>query len=70
MKQFLQTTITKTYKIPVFKYTKKDSGTNEGLAGAIFTLSKNSNGEQFQLNLVKTSAEDAAEDIYRVAKAT
>lgn len=33
-------TITKTYKIPVFKYTKKN-GTNEGLAGAIFTLSKN-----------------------------
>lgn len=58
-------TITKTYKIPVFKYTKKN-GTNEGLAGAIFTLSKNSNGEN-PIELVKITE---TEDIYRVAKAT
>lgn len=58
-------TITKTYKIPVFKYTKKN-GTNEGLAGAIFTLSKNSNGEN-PIELVKITE---TEDIYRVAKET
>lgn len=58
-------TITKTYKIPVFKYTKKN-GTNEGLAGAIFTLSKNSNGEN-PIELVKITE---TEDTYRVAKET
>lgn len=58
-------TITKTYKIPVFKYTKKN-GTNEGLSGAIFTLSKNSNGEN-PIELVKITA---TEDTYRVAKET
>ena len=60
------TTTTKTYEIPVFKYTVKDGG-KTGLAGAKFTLSKNSNGT-IPINLVKTSAEDAAEDVYRVAK--
>lgn len=60
------TTTTKTYEIPVFKYTVKDGG-KTGLAGAKFTLSKDSNGT-IPINLVKTSAEDAAEDVYRVAK--
>lgn len=60
------TTTTKTYEIPVFKYTVKDGG-KTGLAGAKFTLSKNSNGT-IPINLVKTSAEDVAEDVYRVAK--
>ena len=60
------TTTTKTYEIPVFKYTVKDGG-KTGLAGAKFTLSKNSNGT-IPINLVKTSTEDAAEDVYRVAK--
>ena len=58
-------TITKTYKIPVFKYTEKN-GKNEGLAGAIFTLSKNSNGEN-PIELVKITE---TEDTYRVAKET
>lgn len=58
-------TITKTYKIPVFKYTKKN-GKNEGLAGAIFTLSKNLNGEN-PIELVKITE---TEDTYRVAKET
>lgn len=60
------TTTTKTFEMPVFKYTKE--GTNEkALAGAIFTLSKNTDGTT-PINLVKTSAENAAEGIYRVAK--
>ena len=58
-------TKTFTYKIPVFKYTKKD-GTNKGLSGAIFTLSKNSNGGN-PIELVKITA---TEDTYRVAKET
>ena len=57
------TTTTKTYSIPVFKYTK--AGENEtALAGATFTLSKNTDGTQ-PISLVKTS-----EDTYRVAKET
>ena len=60
------TTTTKTYSIPVFKYTKE--GMNEkALEGAIFTLSKNTDGTQ-PINLVKISEEDATEAIYRVAK--
>lgn len=59
-------TITKTYKIPVFKYTKKNDGTNKGLSGAIFTLSKNPNGEN-PIKLVKITE---TEDTYRVAKET
>ena len=55
------TTTTKTFEIPVFKYTK--DGTNEtALAGATFTLSKNQNGTD-PINLVK----NAAEGTYRVA---
>lgn len=57
-------TITKTYQIPVFKYTKKNDGTNKGLSGAIFTLSKNPKGDN-PIELVKIT-EPA--NTYRVAK--
>ena len=60
------TTTTKTFELPVFKYTMKNS-TETGLAGAIFTLSKNPDGAQ-PISLVNTSAENAAEGTYRVAK--
>lgn len=60
------TTTTKTYSIPVFKYTMKGN-TETALAGATFTLSKNQDGKN-PINLVKTSAENAAEGTYRVAK--
>lgn len=56
------TTKTKTYSIPVFKYT----GTNTPLAGATFTLSKNTDGTQ-PISLIKTSEESATEETYRVA---
>ena len=60
------TTITKTFELPVFKYTTKDSK-ETALAGATFTLSKNRDGSE-PINLVKTSEKNAPEDIYRVAK--
>lgn len=60
------TTKTKTFEMPVFKYTK-DGTKEKALEGAIFTLSKNQNGTD-PINLVKTSAENAAEGTYRVAK--
>ncbi len=61
------TTTTKTYEIPVFKYTK--NGSNETpLAGAKFTLKRIT--EEDPIKLVKISREDAAEDVYRVAKET
>lgn len=60
------TTITKTFELPVFKYTTKD-GKEIKLAGAIFTLSKNRDGSD-SIKLVKTSEENATEDTYRVAK--
>lgn len=59
-----KTTTTKTYKIPVFKYTKKN-GIDKGLPGAIFTLSKSENGG----NPIKLVATETA-DTYRVAKET
>ena len=59
-------TITKTYKIPVFKYTRKNDGTNKGLSGAIFTLSKNPKGEN-PIELVKITETG---NTYRVAKET
>ena len=59
------TTTTKTYKIPVFKYTKKNDGTYKGLPGAIFTLSKNQNGGN-PIELVETETAGT----YRVAKKT
>lgn len=61
------TTTTKTFEIPVFKYAKKDN-VETGLAGAKFTLSKNTNGS-FPINLIKVS--DATGTLgltYRVAK--
>ena len=60
-------TTTKTFELPVFKYTTKD-GKKIKLAGATFTLSKNREGSD-PIKLVKTSEENAAEDTYRVAKA-
>ena len=61
------TTTTKTFELPVFKYTMKNS-TKTALAGATFTLSKNRDGSE-PINLVKTSEKNAPEGIYRVAKA-
>ena len=58
------TTTTKTYEIPVFKYAKKDNG-EKGLAGAKFTLSKNTNNSEL-IKLIKVS--DATKLTYRVAK--
>lgn len=55
------TTTTKTYSIPVFKYTMKN-GKETALAGAIFTLSKNVNGSD-PIKLVSIG-----NDTYRVAK--
>ena len=51
------TTTTKTFELPVFKYTTKDSK-EKALAGAIFTLSKNTDGTT-PINLVETSEENA-----------
>ena len=53
------TTTTKTFELPVFKYTTKDSK-EKALAGAIFTLSKNTDGTT-PINLVETSEENATE---------
>lgn len=62
------TTKTKTFELPVFKYTK--DGTNEKeLAGATFTLSKSNDGSN-PIELVSVSKDDATGDIYRVAKET
>ena len=55
------TTKTKTFELPVFKYTMKNS-TETALAGAIFTLSKNANGSD-PMELVSVG-----NDTYRVAK--
>ena len=57
-----KTTTTKTYEIPVFKYTKKN-GIDKGLPDAIFTLSKSENGG----NPIKLVATETA-NTYRVAK--
>lgn len=62
------TTTTKTYSIPVFKYTK-DGQTDKALAGATFTLSKNQDGTN-RIELVSVSNNDTNGDIYRVAKTT
>ena len=62
------TTTTKTYSIPVFKYTKEGTD-DKALAGATFTLSKNSEGTN-PINLVSVSKNDTTGDIYRVAKET
>lgn len=60
------TTKTKTYEIPVFKYTK-DGENEKALAGATFTLSKNNTGADL-IKLVNVSQNDTTGDIYRVAK--
>ena len=60
-------TTTKTFELPVFKYTTKD-GNEIKLAGATFTLSKNTDGSN-PIKLVNVSKDDTTGDIYRVAKA-
>lgn len=59
-------TTTKTFELPVFKYTK-DGETEKALASAIFTLSKDSKGTN-PIKLVSVSEDDTTGDIYRVAK--
>ena len=59
-------TTTKTFELPVFKYTK-DGEREKALAGAIFTLSKNTNGAD-PIKLVSVSTNNTTGDIYRVAK--
>lgn len=61
-----KTTTTKTYEIPVFKYTKKTAENKTGLPNAEFTLSKNSDGTN-PIELVDIT-NGAAEGKYRVAK--
>lgn len=61
-----KTTTTKTYEIPVFKYTKKTAENKTGLPNAEFTLSKNTDGTN-PIKLVDIT-NDAAEGKYRVAK--
>lgn len=60
------TTTTKTFELPVFKYTK-DGETETALAGATFTLSKDAKGST-PIKLVSVSEDDTTGDIYRVAK--
>ena len=59
------TTTTKTFELPVLKYTMKN-GAEKALAGAIFTLSKKADGTN-PIELVSVS-NDTTGDIYRVAK--
>ena len=61
-----KTTTTKTYEIPVFKYTKKTAENKTGLPYAEFTLSKNTDGTN-PIKLVDIT-NGAAEGKYRVAK--
>ena len=60
------TTTTKTFELPVFKYTTKND-TETALAGAKFTLSKNANGAE-PIKLVSVSNDETNGDTYRVAK--
>lgn len=60
------TTTTKTFELPVFKYTTKNN-TETGLEGAKFTLSKDEKGTNL-IKLVSVSNNDTNGDIYRVAK--
>lgn len=59
-------TTTFTYKIPVFKYT----GLDQGLAGAKFQLNRVEGTTRTLIKVVKTSGENATEEIYRVATTT
>lgn len=61
-----KTTTTKTYEIPVFKYTEKTAKNKTGLPNAEFTLSKNMNGTN-PIKLVDIT-NGATEGKYRVAK--
>ena len=61
-----KTTTTKTYEIPVFKYTEKTVGDKTGLPNAEFTLSKNENGTN-PIELVDITATDETDKTYRVA---
>ena len=61
-----KTTTTKTYEIPVFKYTEKTVGNKIGLPNAEFTLSKNIDGTN-PIELVDIT-NGATEGKYRVAK--
>ena len=59
-------TTTKTYEIPVFKYTKKTTGNKTGLPNAEFTLSKNADGtDPIKLEDITGSAPEGK---YRVKK--
>ena len=60
------TTTTKTFELPVLKYTMKN-GAETALTGATFTLSKNADGSN-PIELVSVSQDDTKGDIYRVAK--
>lgn len=60
------TTKTKTFELPVFKYTMKNNA-ETALADATFTLSKKDTGAD-PINLVNVSKNDTTGDIYRVAK--
>lgn len=61
-----KTTTTKTYEIPVFKYTEKTAENKTGLPNAEFTLSKNIDGTN-PIELVDIT-NGAEEGKYRVAK--
>lgn len=65
-----KTTTTKTFEMNVFKFYKDKNGSNteNGLAGATFKLTKDSQ-EAKNISFVKTSNETATDDVYRVAKA-
>mgnify|MGYP004622862289 CR=1 FL=1 len=61
-------TTTKTYEIPVFKYTLDTNGTTKkGLGGAIFKLTKTDGETATSIELIKTST-GTGKDTYRVAK--
>ena len=64
------TTTTKTFELPVFKYTEKTAETKEGLAGAKFVLNKDSNNsDAAPIELVSIPAPTGKTgDYYRVAK--
>ena len=61
-------TTTKTFEVPVFKFTKsKDvSATEKGLANAVFTLSKNNDGRD-PIELVDITSTSDTDKTYRVA---
>ena len=60
-------TITKTFEIPVFKYTNKGTtATEKPLAGAEFTLTRNDETEPIKLVKVSAAA-GASDDVYSVA---